>query len=185
MYRGSDSRVPAAAPLTGHLLYSSLCQEDEAQEPGKLQSFGSVAVLAAPVVVWFLAVAHFVAATAAAAAAAVFAAFVAVAPVAVAGDTVAAFAAAVAFAAVGFVAAADVAAVAAAAAVEVDAADATVAAAAAVAAAGDDDAFVAAASGGEFAAESWAARHRTCWASPCYLEKQGNTRMRTAAACWV
>lgn len=108
----SEPLVPAAAPLTGCLPFWTPCQVDKGQETDTMQSFGSVAVFAAPVVVLFLAAARFVAVAAAAAA---FVGFVAVAPVAAAGDTAAASAAvvvAVAFVAVGFAVAVNAAVVA-------------------------------------------------------------------------
>lgn len=184
--------LPAAAPSTEHLLWTQF-QMEAARQADKRRSFGSAAVLVAPVAVSCLAVTHFAAVGAAVVA---FAGFVAVSPgAAAAADTVAAFvAAAVGFDVAGFGAAvaANVAVVAAAAATESDAVDATVVAAAAVVVGDDgDDEFVAvvvvaaaAASGVEAAAEFWAAHCRAGSELPCLLEKPSNSQMRTVA-CWV
>lgn len=181
--------LPAAAPSTEHLLWTQF-QMEAARQADKRRSFGSAAVLVAPVAVSCLAVTHFAAVGAAVVA---FAGFVAVSPGAAAADTVAAFvAAAVGFDVAGFGAAvaANVAVVAAAAATESDAVDATVVAAAAVVVGDDgDDEFVAvvaaaAASGVEAAAEFWAAHCRAGSELPCLLEKPSNSQMRTVA-CWV
>lgn len=188
--------LPAAAPSTEHLLWTQF-QMEAAWQADKRRSFGSAAVLVAPVAVSCLAVAHFAAVAAAVVA---FAGFVAVSPGAAADDTVAAFvAAAVGFDVAGFGAAvaANVAVVAAAAAAaESDAVDATVVVAAAAAVVGDDgdDEFVAAAvvvvvaaaaaSGVEAAAEFWAAHCRAGSELPCLPEKPSNSQMRTVA-CWV
>lgn len=177
------------APSTEHLLWTQF-QMEAARQADKRRSFGSAAVLVAPVAVSCLAVTHFAAVGAAVVA---FAGFVAVSPGAAAADTVAAFvAAAVGFDVAGFGAAvaANVAVVAAAAATESDAVDATVVAAAAVVVGDDgDDEFVAvvaaaAASGVEAAAEFWAAHCRAGSELPCLLEKPSNSQMRTVA-CWV
>lgn len=182
--------LPAAALSTEHLLWTQF-QMEAARQADKRRSFGSAAVLVAPVAVSCLAVTHFAAVGAAVVA---FAGFVAVSPGAAAADTVAAFvAAAVGFDVAGFGAAvaANVAVVAAAAAAtESDAVDATVVAAAAVVVGDDgDDEFVAvvaaaAASGVEAAAEFWAAHCRAGSELPCLLEKPSNSQMRTVA-CWV